>query len=734
VRFFGRAREVADLCRRVGRERLVSLVGAPGSGKTRLAVEVGVQVAPAFGGGVRFVDLAPVGDPELVVAAVGRALGVPEQRGQPMREVLVEALRGAQPVLVLLDNCEHVAEAAAAVSADLLADCPPVSLLTTSRTALRVRDEQLWDVPPLDLVSAVGLFTDRAWSLRGGPSLDPSDATVIEAICSLLDCLPLAVELTAAWTRVLSPGQILDRLENGARELPAPGRGAERRHATMAAAVERSYELLSVPARQVYRRMSVFAGGFDLEALEAIAGPDHADGDVLGGLTELVDNSLVLAARVGGGPVRYRLLEPVRQHARAVLDRSGDGDRIRRRHFDHYLDLASRYDPWRWGAIDRPVRVERLAAEETNLLAAFEWARRQPSDLGLRLITAASLHLTYSGRVNDTLRWLEEALAKGTEDRALRTKAVREAGQLAWLRGAYDLAHTRLEEALELAQTLGDPLQVAWGHRLLSIAELSAGDVAGSAIHAQQALDACEACQDQVGVAASLTSRAWPRYAVGDANGGDDDMRAALAVNRRVGNPTVTAFGHLGLNYGAALRGDTDEQRFHLAAARVAIDDGGVVERLDWLGMSAVLAAHEGRYHAALRLLGGAEACEQQRGGTKTPATLTVPFQPLFEQVVKEVTGTLFGQLWDQGRRMSWDELVAEALALQPDRSRLTTRENEIAELVAEGLTNGDIAQRLALSRRTVESHIDHIKQKLALANRNQIIVWALRQQQSRTT
>jgi DNA-binding CsgD family transcriptional regulator/tetratricopeptide (TPR) repeat protein len=590
------------------------------------------------------------------------------------------------------------------------------------------------------------LFTDRAQSLAGGPVFGRSDEVVIEEICTRMDCLPLAVELTAAWSRVLSPGQIADRLTGGARELAAPGRGRGARHETMAAAVEWSYQLLTADAQRLFRRMSVFAGGFDLEALEAVAvaeaeavaeaGSEKTDDGVLGWLTELVDSSLVLAERVaGGGPMRYRMLEPVRQHARARLDRSGEGDEIRRRHYDHYLDLAARYDPWRWGATARPVRLERLAEDESNLLAALDWARRQPSDLGLRLATEASLYFAYGGRVNDGLRWLEEALADGTRDRNLRAEALREVGQLGWLHGDYDLAHTRLEEALTLAHSVDARLQSAWALRLLSAVELSVGDTAASAIHAQQAIDVCEACHDQLGVACSLTSRAWARYVVGDADGGDEDMRAALEANQPIGNATVTAYGHFGLNYGAALRGDTEAQRTHLAAALAAIDDGGVVERSDWLGSSAMLAAREGRHRSVVRLLGGMEAWEQRRGGTKSPAQLVVPFKPLFERVFQQVSGTLVTQLWTQGRHMRWDELVAEALEPHPGRPPLTPRENEIAQLVAEGRTNVDIAKRLVLSRRTVESHIDHIRQKLTLGSRNEIIVWVLEEwQQPRNT
>ncbi|HEV7762083.1 MAG TPA: LuxR C-terminal-related transcriptional regulator, partial [Acidimicrobiales bacterium] len=646
---------------------------------------------------------------------------------------------------VLLDNCEHVLDAAAALARHVVTACPEVSVLTTSRAPLGVPGERRWNVPRLDLVAAVQLFTDRARSVSGGPAPGPdgyggsegSDEAVVAEICSRLDGLPLAVELTAAWSRVLSPGQILDRLTEGARELTAPGRGREPRHDTMAAAVEWSYRLVPAGAQRVFERASVFAGGFDLEALEAVAGRDDPDDDVLVWLAELVDNSLVLTERVPGGPMRYRMLEPVRQHADARLARSGEGDEVRRRHLDHYLDLAARYDPWQ-DLGGRAIRLEQLARDEGNLLAAWEWARRQRSDVGLRLGVACGQYFAYGGRVNEGLRWFEEALAadtgqgtgQGTEDGRLRADALLAVGQLAWRSGDYDLAHARLEDALALAASLADPVFHGRVLRILSAAEFSVGHTAVAAEQAEQAIDIYRACGDGVGTAGALISRAWARYAQGDVDGGNDDMRAALAANEPFANVTVTAYGHFGLTYGAALASDTEAQHRHLAAARVAIDAGGIVERADWLAQSAVLAAQQGRPHPAVRLLGGMDTWGRRRGGSRMPAQLGALFTPVIERLFLEVGSPLGDRLWARGRQMPWAELVADALARPPDRSPLTRRETEIAGLVAEGLTNVDIAKKLVLSRRTVESHIDHIRQKLTLGSRNEIIVWVLQESQ----
>lgn len=728
--FVGRRREIAELVRLVDGERLVSLVGPPGCGKTRLGVEVGAQAASHFADGVRFVDLAPIADPASIANTVGIALGISEEAGRPMDDVLIDGLREADPILLLLDNCEHLVDAVAALAQRLVATCPSVRLLTTSRAALGVPGERVWRVPPLSLAAAVELFADRARSASGGSTVETEDEAAFEGICARLDCLPLAVELTAAWTRVLSPGQILERMSRPLPSFPGWRRGRGARHDTMAAAVEWSRRLLPVESQLLFQQVSLFAGSFDLEAMEAIAGADGSPGDdgLLGAMAELVDNSLVLTERSSGGPMRYRMLEPVRQHAEALLAATGTDDTLRRRHFDHYLGLAERYDPWRQHAGGQSVGRAQMTQEDANLAAAYAWARRQRSDMGLRLAVAWAAYFASAGRVNDGLRWLEEALAEGTQDRHLRAAALREVGYLAWRQGDYDKARAQLDEALSLAGSLEDAFLRAHTLTVLSATEFSVGDCEPAAKHARDALDIYRMFGDELHTARALVALAWTRYADGDAHGGDEDMRAALAANRSFGNPSAAAYANFGLAYGAALAGEATTQRHHLAATLAAINDGGIVDRADWLRMAGVLAAREGRFNSALRLHGGAETFGRNRGGSMTPSQLRAPLVPLFEPVLRAVTPKQADRLVAHGRHMHWDELTAEAF-LEPGatKSPLTAREQEISELVAEGLTNVAIAHKLVISARTVESHIDHIRQKLGLSGRSEIIVWVLR-------
>jgi DNA-binding CsgD family transcriptional regulator/tetratricopeptide (TPR) repeat protein len=382
----------------------------------------------------------------------------------------------------------------------------------------------------------------------------------------------------------------------------------------------------------------------------------------------------------------------------------------------------------------QPVRLDRLVQDGANLLAALEWARRQPCDLGLRLGAALGDYFVHSGRVNDGRRWLDEALATGTDDPRLRSWALREAGGLAWRQGDYETALARDEEALEIADSIGDPLLHAAALHALAFVELSAGDIAAALDHGHKALDLSRAYGDERTVGFAELALGWASYAQGDPAAGDAHMRAAIEANQRVGDIYITGHAQLGLQFGACLAGDAEAQRVHLFAALAAMNEGAHIQRTDWLWAALTLAAHEGRPHTTIRLLGAVGVLEQGQGATRAPAQFTVLFTPLFERAVQDLSPALVARLLDEGRQMQWDDLVAEILVeATPEHPLLTPREHQITELVAAGHTNATIAENLTISRRTVESHIEHIKQKLGLDSRHKIIVWAL-QEPTRST
>ena len=329
--------QIGDVRKFLADNRLLTLAGTGGVGKTRLAVQIATQTAPEFGGGVWFVDLAPVTDPEVVPVAVLRAFGIPDQPGRSAMDTLVRFV-GNRDVLVVLDNCEHLLDACAALTGTLLGACPRLTILATSREPIGVPGELTWRVPSLSLTDeAVELFVDRARLARPDFSVTADDAATVSEICGRLDGLPLGIELAAAAVRVMSLAEILDGLRNRFRLLDRRGRTALRRRQTLGASVDWSHALLSEPERVVFRRLAVFSGGFDLDGRagrrrrrrRAAASRSSIE------LTLLVDKSLVVA-EVAGDRTRFRLLETVRHYAMEKLRESGEADAVRARHRDHY--------------------------------------------------------------------------------------------------------------------------------------------------------------------------------------------------------------------------------------------------------------------------------------------------------------------------------------------------------------------------------------------------------------
>ena len=739
TRLFGREPEIAQLSAMVGRARLLTLVGAPGCGKTRLAVELGARAAGRWPGGVWFVDLASVADGASAASAMAATLGLREQPGRPVEQTLVEALSGAvDPLLVVLDNCEHLVDAVAGLAGQLVVTCASVQVLATSRVALGLSGEQVWDVPPLPVEPAVELFVDRA-SLASSRFRreGPDDDAAIEAICDRLAGLPLAIELAAASTRLLSVGQILDRL---AQALPLVGggrRGESPRHETMAATVDWSLRLVSPAEQRLFARLSVFVGGFDLEAAEAVAASD--DVDVLEGLTTLVDHSLVVAEPAAGGVMRYRLLEPVRQSVAGGLAAGGEAEAVRLRHAEHYLALANRFDPLGTRGSWPGLPLLRIEQEEGNLLAALQWARDQRSDLALRLCDALAPFWEFGGRINDGLACLEEMLAvdagDGIPDPHVRITALGGASRLAWRQRDYRRAREMLEERLALASRLGDMRGRAASHCTLGMVEFADGAFDLAVEHCHESIAVARSAGDEIVAIWAHVPLGWTLYLQGDVPAGIEILGEALAANRSIGNASVTAHACLGLAFGAMLGGDAKAHRAHLVDAMAAMDEGGAVETSEWLGSAISLARSEGRSWAAERLVGGAEAFGRRRG-SEFPDRVLVPIMARAERDRWGVGPALTDRLMAEGARMTWDELVAEALA-EPNGNGdgdgdgghpLTPREVDVAQLVAEGRTNVEIAERLSISRRTVESHVEHILRKLTLANRQQIAVWAMRE------
>jgi DNA-binding CsgD family transcriptional regulator/tetratricopeptide (TPR) repeat protein len=583
----------------------------------------------------------------------------------------------------------------------------------------------VWAVAPLGCEPAVELFVDRARLASSDFRVDDAGRAQFVRICGQLDGLPLAIELAAAWTRVLSPTQIADRLDGASALLATAGRTASPRQQTMEATVEWSYRLLDPDAQQLFARLSVFAGGFDLAAVQAVAG---GDGDVLAGLTALVDHSLVQREPAVGESMRFLLLEPLRQYGAVRLAAAGERESIRRRHAEHFLEVAHRCDGELRGD-RRLAALKQLEQEEGNFFAALDWALTQPSDLGLRLGAALAQSWEVRGPVTQYRSYMQALLALETSDQRLRATISSRAARLAWRQQDHRQARELLEESLVSVRGFGDDLAVARRLRSLSLVALFEGDVESAAALGEQAIALFRSHGDERGAALALIQLGWARYFAGDVDVGDGCMREAVSSSRRLGFGPGVALGLQGLTHGAQLLGDATSARGHLVDALAAVREAGMSGgEPSWLWAGAVLAADEGRFDAALRLVGGAEAMGRIRGSGLEREVFR-PLRPRLDRAFDAVEPRAARRLVAEGSKMTVEALVAEAVAgpALVGGDRLSRREREVVELVGWGMSNGEIAERLFISKRTVESHVDHIKQKLGHGSRSQVIAWALR-------
>ncbi len=462
--FVGRSAELAQGRELLAVHRLVTLTGAGGVGKTRLAVQLAAQVAGQFADGVWYVDLAPVTDPDVVPIAVARAFELPDQPGRSTTDTITRFVADRQ-MLVVLDNCEHLLEASAALVLAFLGAAEESTLLATSREAIGVPGEVAWRVPSLPVADeAVELFIDRARHVRPDFAVGDDDTAAVTEICRRLDGLPLAIELAAARVRALSLAEIVDTLHDRFRLLTGGARTAVRRQQTLRASVDWSHALLTEPERVLFRRLAVFLNGFDLAAAQAVAGGGDVERyQVLDQLTLLVDKSLVVADE-SRGRTRYRLLETVRQYALEKLGESGEADAVRSRHRDHYTALAALLDAP--AGTDYERRIEQADLEIDNLRAAFSWSREN-SDVELALALASSLQPLWQarGRLREGLTWFHTALADDNAHHAgvapaVLARALADTAALGLWAGAAD-SPDQAQQALAIAREVDDPALLA---------------------------------------------------------------------------------------------------------------------------------------------------------------------------------------------------------------------------------------------------------------------------------
>lgn len=675
--FIGREMEIAEVKGLLSRARLLTLTGTGGSGKTRLALQVAAEVLEQYSDGVWWVELAALSDPALVPQTVASVLGVPEQPSRPVRETLVGYLR-PKSLLLILDNCEHLLDPCARLGETLLRLCPSLTILATSREALAVSGEIIWPVPSLSLpdpqrlpppdhlpqYEAVRLFIERAVSSQPRFTVTGNNAPAVAQVCHRLDGVPLAIELAAARVRVLAVEQIAARLDDRFRLLTGGSRTVLPRHQTLEAAMDWSYDLLSEQECSLFNRLSVFAGGWTLEAAEVVCSGDGVDtADVLDLLTQLVGKSLVVM-ETQGGEAWFRLLETVRQYARDRLRKAGEAANVRVRHRDWYLGLAERVEPELQGP-RQTVWLERLEREHDNLRAALDWSKAAAdgAEAGLRLAGALYWFWWMHGHWSEGRGWLEGALTR-SEDVPISAlpKALQGAANFAWRQGDYGRATVLSEKGLAICRELGDREHSAWLLMNLGIVALHQGDFGRATALFEESLVLGRELGYKGLISQALAQLGHVARIQYDYTQAAAFFQESLALSREVGNTRLIAYCLRSLGTLALRQKDYERAavlyKEGLTLCREVRDRWVIEECLE--GLAGVACAQE-NYKQAARLFGSAEALREILGLRRLSADITAHDQ-LVSATRAGLGDAAFPAAWAEGRAMALERAIEYAL------------------------------------------------------------------------
>jgi predicted ATPase/DNA-binding CsgD family transcriptional regulator len=748
--FVGRGRELSEIRRLLPAARAVTLTGPGGIGKSRLALHAAHALGRHFRDGVWLVELAGLDTPSIVPDAIAQALSVPEQPDHTVEETLLAHLQRRE-LLLVLDNCEHLAGACRAVVGRIVSGCEGVRVLCTSRQRLSVAGEAVVPVPGLEIpptvsqlpavsladVAALRLLVDRAQAVAPEFVLTEENRAGAIEICRRLDGLPLAIELAAARLGSLGVDDLADRLEDRFRLLASDQSAASERHRALRATVEWSHELLAEEERILWRRLSVFAGSFGLEAAEAVCSGEGLERErVIDALGNLVEKSILTMSQ--GRRARYALLETMRLYGGESLQRAGEEVAYQRRLAEWCAELVSGGErPW-WGSSRQADVLETLDLEWANVEAALEFSADSPVDaeLGLRMAADLWLYWNVRGRYRNGCRHLQALLSLVPEPSSTRAMALWSLGFLAQAAGDHATALAGFEQARRVAEQAGGERELAYALFGLALAQLRLGELALASELAGESRERAIRVDDPM-------ARALCLYFLATAVAADERLGEARQLAQEGLDASVQAGEALGRGILNALVGVLDwllgtgrdpEARLK-EAVRIQERIGhrwGVAASVE--GLAWVAASSERLERAAL-LLGASAALWQDLGNP------LLPYWRDHHDGCEAAARTGLGEAryrarWEEGFALGWERQIAAALedeapvprqapsTPEGDTGELTARELEVARLVADGLSNPAIASALFVSVATVKTHVSHILRKLGLESRTQLAGW----------